>query len=176
MINEKILLKNHVTKGNLISNFYFSFIYLIISNMCDYKNKKVLDFGGGLGFLKDILIKKGAKVKIYDKVKELSEMNDYKKYKFDIVIFCQVLMYIKKKDAKKIFSYFSKLKNFTIISCFSTQTLISKIIAHLLNHKDPHADTVLSPPEEEKLIKLYFEVQKSLNFYLFKVILAKTKY
>ena len=46
------LLKNHVTKGNFFSNYYFELIYFLISISIDYKNKVVLDFGGGLGFLK----------------------------------------------------------------------------------------------------------------------------
>ena len=171
----KILEKYHVTKGNIISSFYFNFIYFLISNVCNYKNQKVLDYGGGLGYLKSKLIKKGAKVKIYDIVKELSDIDNFKKYKFDIIIFCQVLMYLKKKDVKKIFKYCNKQKDITIITCFSKQTIISKIFATILNHKNPHKDTKLKPKDEELLIKFFFNIKKTFNFYLFKIIVANVK-
>ena len=174
-MDENILKKYHVTKGNFISSIYFNLNYLIVSNICNYKNKQVLDFGGGLGFLKKKLLKKGAKVKIYDIVKEISEIKSYKRFKFDIVIFCHVLMYIKENDIRKIFSHFSKFKKITLIACFSNQTIINKIFAFLLGHSDPHKDTVTLPKKEDELIKKFFCVKKSLNFLLFKVILAKVK-
>jgi len=52
-MDKRILKKYHVTKGNLISSIYFNFIYLIISNICNFKNKEILDFGGGVGFFKE---------------------------------------------------------------------------------------------------------------------------
>ena len=174
-MDDRILKKYHVTKGNLISSIYFNFNYFVVSNICNFKNKKVLDFGGGLGFLKKKLLKKGARVKIYDIVKELTEIKNYKKCKFDIVIFCHVLMYIKEKDIRKIFYHLLKSRKITIIACFSNQTIINKIFGFMLGHSKPHKDTKTSPKKEEELLKNFFYIHKYLNFFLFKVLVAKVK-
>ena len=170
------LKKNHVTKGNFISNIYFNFIYFLIANLVNYQNKIVLDFGGGLGFLKKKLIKKGAKVIIYDKVKELTEVDDYRSVKFDIIIFCQVLMYINEEDVKKIFNEIMLIeKKILIITCFSQQTIINKIFAFLLGHSQPHNDTVLFPKKENEIFNEFFSKVKEINCYLFKIIVSETK-
>lgn len=174
-MDNKILKKYHVTKGNLISSIYFNLNYLIISNICNFKKKKVLDFGGGLGFLKKKLVKKGAIVKIYDIVEELTEIKNYKKFKFDIVIFCHVLMYINENEIKKIFYHFSNFKKIRIIACFSNQTVINKIFASILGHSEPHKDTKTPPHKEEQLLRKVFYVYKNYNFFLFKVLVAKVK-
>ena len=62
-MDDRILKKYHVTKGNLISSIYFNFNYFVVSNICNFKNKKVLDFGGGLGFLKKKTFKKRSQSK-----------------------------------------------------------------------------------------------------------------
>ena len=175
-MDRNFIKKNNITKGNFISKIYFNFNYFIVENICNFNNKNVLDFGGGLGFLKKRLIQKGANVKIYDKVKELSDVNNYKDYDCDIVIFSHVLMYINKYEVEKIFSFFKKKnKKILIISCFSNQTIFNKIFAFLLGHKNPHKDTVLLPQTEEQLISNFFKIEKSINFFLFKVILSSTK-
>jgi len=38
-MDKRILKKYHVTNGNLISSIYFNYIYLTISNICNYKAK-----------------------------------------------------------------------------------------------------------------------------------------
>ena len=111
-MDRNFIKKNNITKGNFISKMYFNFNYFIVENICNFNNKNVLDFGGGLGFLKKRLIQKGANVKIYDKVKELSDVNNYKDYDCDIVIFSHVLMYINKDEVEKIFSFLKKIKKF----------------------------------------------------------------
>jgi hypothetical protein len=175
-MNKKFLQKNHITKGNIISKFYFNLIYFLISNLINYKNKLVLDFGGGLGFLEKKLIKKGAKVVVYDKVKELSKVDDYRNINFDIIIFCQVLMYIEEYNIIKIFNNIKlRNKNIIVITCFSQQTLINKIFAFLLGHSKPHDDTVLFPKMENKIFNEFFIKIKEVNFYLFKIIVSKSK-
>ena len=164
-MKKDVLLKNHVTKGNFLSNYYFELIYFLISNSIDYKNKVVLDFGGFLEFLKKKLIKKGAKIIIYDKVKELSEINDYKTVNFDIIIFCQVLMYIDENEVKKIFDYLNSLdREIIIITCFSQQTLVNKVFGYLLGHPNPHKDTVLFPDRENEIFKKFFIKKKRIKF------------
>jgi 2-polyprenyl-3-methyl-5-hydroxy-6-metoxy-1,4-benzoquinol methylase len=174
-MDNRILKKYHVTNGNLISSIYFNFNYFIVSNIVNFKNKEILDFGGGLGFLKKKILQKGGRVKIYDIVKELTEIKNYKKFKFDIVIFCHVLYLIKEKDIRKIFRHFHKFKNITIITCFSNQTIINKIFAYLLGHPMPHEGTKTSPQKEQHLFQKFFYIEKYLNFFLFKVLVGKFK-
>jgi len=162
--------KFFITKPNLISRIYFNFIYNKISELIDYKNLNVLDFGGGYGYLKKKLISKGANVKIYDVVKELSDLDDYKDFKYEVVIFCQVLVYLKASEISVLFKELKK--NVLIISLFSTQTILSKILAFLLGHKNPHKYTITKPDEEESLIKKNLKILKYKNYFFFKVILA----
>lgn len=159
-----------VTKPNFLSKFYFNIIYHLVANLIKYRNLKVLDFGGGYGYLKKKLLKKGAEVKIYDIINELSDLDDYKSYKFDVIIFCQVLMYLNHKKIKNLFKDLKK--NTLIISLFSTQTILSKILAYIFGHKNPHKNTLTMPNEEEELIRDNFKILKYKNYYLFKLILA----
>jgi 2-polyprenyl-3-methyl-5-hydroxy-6-metoxy-1,4-benzoquinol methylase len=162
--------KFNITKPNFISQIYFKFIYYVISELIDYKNLNVLDFGGGYGYLKKKLVTKGAKVKIYDILKELSEIDNYKTYKYDVIIFSQVLMYLKATEISVLFKELKK--DVLVVSLFSNQTLMSKILAFFLGHKKPHQYTVTKPEEEEILIKKNLKILKYKNYYFFKVILA----
>lgn len=176
-MKKEILDKNHVTRGNIISKIYFEIMYLIISKLINYNDKVVLDFGGGLGFLKKKLTKKGAEVYIYDRVKDLSDVDDYNKIDFNVIIFCQVLMYINEKEVLKIFNELNeKKKKIFVITCFSKQTIINKIFAFFLGHSNPHEDTVLTPEKENYIFKKNFNTRKEIDLFLFKVILSNTRY
>ena len=166
--------KYHVTQPNLITNVYFNFIYNLVSNIIVFNKKKVLDFGGGVGHLKKKLVAKGATVKIYDIVKEISDIDDYKNFKFDIIIFCQVLCVINKKEILEIINFLKKKKNIKIISVFSTQTFLNKLFAFILGHSEAHKDTKLRPDEEYNLLKNNFKIIKLRNYYLFKIFVLKT--
>ena len=49
--------KYHVTNPNFFSKIYFSVIYSSLINLFNFSDKKILDFGGGQGFLKKKLKK-----------------------------------------------------------------------------------------------------------------------
>ena len=72
--------KKHVTSPNFISSIYFNFIYKKIIDFLDYEEKKIiLDFGSGLGLLKKKIINKTKHSVInYDRINELSEVEDWR--------------------------------------------------------------------------------------------------
>ena len=173
MNNKDLLKKYHVTSPNLASSLYFNFIYLVIGKITNFNNKKVLDFGGGHGFLKKKIQKKGGLVKIYDIIKSLSEVNSYKDYDFDIIIFCEVLYLLEEYELGNIIEYLKTKKNIKIISVFSSQSKLNKFFAIILGHPDAHDDTKLSPKKENDLLIKNFKKIKSINFYFFKILLLE---
>ena len=117
-LSDKKYSKYHISNPNLVSKIYFSVIYYLVSKIVNYENKKILDFGGGQGFLKKIA-KYSCEVKLFDIIEELSELKDWKKYRFDIIIFCQVIYLLKIKDFQSIIENLKKRKKILILSIFS---------------------------------------------------------
>ncbi|MDC0944928.1 hypothetical protein OAR82_03685 [Candidatus Pelagibacter sp.] len=161
----------NVTYPNLISKLYFNFLYYFIYQFCNKKDK-ILDFGGGIGLLKSYMLKRGIKnIIIYDKIKKLSETKDWTKLEFDTVIISQVLYLLSEQEIRNLFRKINKKKINKIIIAFSTQSLINKVFAFFLFHKDAHKNTKTSSSLEEILIEEYFFINKKINFFgLFKVI------
>jgi len=162
----------NTTKPNFITKYYFNFIYnLILKEILE--KKIVLDFGSGYGFLKNIAMKKKIDSKIinYDKISSLSEIKNWKKVNFDMIIFCQSIYLINQKNIIKIFKEIKKRKKkIIIISVFSNQTFLNKLFSIILGHKNAHNQTKTSPWIEEKLLKKYFSLVKAKNYILFKMI------
>lgn len=170
--SKKFFIQNHVTNPNFLSKIYFSVIYFSIVNLLNFNDKKILDFGGGHGFLKKELKKKyNCEVKIYDIIPSLSDLKNWKSYDFNCIIFCQVLYLLKSKDIKLIFEFLKKKKNIYIISVFSKQTIINKIFSYVLGHNDSHADTKTFPEDEKKIFLKNFKLLKSYNFLLFETLI-----
>ena len=173
-LSDKKYSKYHITNPNLVSKIYFSFIYYLVSKIVNYENKKILDFGGGQGFLKKRLTAKySCEVKLFDIIEELSELKDWKKYRFDIIIFCQVIYLLRIKEFKSIIENLKKRKKILILSIFSKQTVINKLFAYLLGHKEAHDDTIISPKIEREILINNFKLLKNYNFYLFEILLLK---
>ena len=168
---------NNVTKPNIFSKFYFNFIYKKIANLINKNEKKIiLDFGCGEGFLKKKYISKFHEVFNYDIKKEYSEIENWKKVDFDLIIFCQVLMYLDKKEILDIFSHInSRKKNIEIIILFSNQNILNKLGSIILNHPDAHKNTITSPLDEENLAIDNFYKINIKNFFLFKLLYLKSK-
>lgn len=166
----------YVTSPNLISNIYFKILYYYIYKFCD-KNDKILDFGGGKGLLKTFLRNKNIKnVVVYDKVKELSEIDNWKNLDFDTMIISQVLYLFKEKEILNLFKEIKEKGVKKIIIAFSTQSIINKIFAFILMHKDAHKNTMMMPEKEEYLIRQHLNVCKQVNFFgLFKVLKLSLK-
>lgn len=171
MFNKK---KIGLTEPNFITKYYFNFIYSeIIKIIKISKKKKILDFGCGQGYLKKKIDQKNIKVINYDIIDQFSEIRNWKKCNFDLVVFSQVLMYLDKKKVESIFKYLLNKKS-EIIVVFSNQTLLNKIASYILGHSTAYVGTKLFPYEEEGLLINYFKVKVVKNFYLFKVYYLST--
>ena len=105
---------NNVTKPNFITKVYFYFIHIkIISFLNLNKNDVILDFGCGLGSLKKLIRKKFKYANIinYDVLRNLSEIDDWKKIDFNKIVFCQVLYLLDEQEITDILKFIkSKIK------------------------------------------------------------------
>mgnify|MGYP001199375599 CR=1 FL=1 len=173
-MSKNLLKKYYVTNPNFISIYYFLFIYYLISKITNFNNKKILDYGGGQGFLKQYLKKKyKCNIRIFDIIDKFSELKNWKSFNFDIIIFCQVVCLLKKNEFNEIIKFLKKKRKIQIITAFSKQTFINKLFAVILGHKDAH-DGTLTPPEiEKKTFLKNFSIMKKYNFYVFEVLLLR---
>ena len=171
--------KKHVTSPNFISSIYFNFIYKKIIDFLDYEEKKIiLDFGSGLGLLKKKIINQTKHSVInYDRINELSEVEDWRQKKFDIIIFSQVLYLFSPHELRNLLFDLKKHNSeLIIINVLSTQSLLNKIGKILLAHADAHLGTKISPREEEDLLSSHCELIKIKNYFnVFKILKLKFK-
>ena len=88
---------SNITKHGRISGIYFNNILKNIISLINTKKKvRILDFGSGYGYLKKINKKFKIRIINYDIIKELSDINDWRKVKFDYLVSTHVFMYFKK--------------------------------------------------------------------------------
>ena len=165
----------HITQPNFISKFYFDKMYEKIIEIGKFNEKKtILDFGSGLGFLKQKNLQKQNPSKIinFDIIKELSDVENWKSINFNTIVFCEVLYLVDPKEIIKILEDL-KLRNskLEIISVISTHSIINKIGSILLGHKDAHGDTKTPPKLEREIFLNYCNLLDKKRFYnLFNVL------
>jgi SAM-dependent methyltransferase len=161
-------LNYNITKHKFISGIYFNLILRkIISLILKNKFKTILDFGCGFGYLKKKLLvykKKNIKVINYDIIKELTEVKNFKNQKFECLVANQVFYLFKKKQLHELLNYLSK-KNPTLflIVTISRQSLLNNIGKFILNEKNAHMGTKLSPYEEIRILRKYTFILKKIN-------------
>ena len=170
---------SNITKHGKVSGIYFNNILKNIISLIDIKKKVIiLDFGSGYGYLKKKLIK-NSRIKIinYDKIRELSDIDDWRKVKFDYLISTHVFMYFKKKDLKNLLSSLKKHnKKLKIIVTISRQSFLNNIGKFILNEKNAHKGTFLQPKKEIELLKTKMKVIKKINiFFLSDIYLLEFK-
>ena len=166
---------NNVTRPNFISKIYFNFIYKCISKIIiENQKKNILDFGCGTGNLKKKLSHTNINIFNYDKDEKLTDIKNWKEIDFDTIVFCQVLMYIDKKNIIEIFKEINNRKKIIdIIVLFSTQSFLNKIFALLLGHFSAHKNTTTLPMEEEEICLENFILVKRKNYFFFKLLYLK---
>ncbi len=158
----------NITKHGLISGIYFNNILNNICNLIKNNKKiKVLDFGCGHGYLKKKL-QKNKKITVinFDIVKELSEIDDWRKVKFDYFVANQVFVYFKKKDLNKILKDLKKKNTkVKVILTISKHGWLNKLGAFILNETEAHTNFNLTPSQELGAFTKYMKIIKKKNIF-----------
>lgn len=132
------------TYDGLKGIYFNSIIDKIISiGDLDKNNVKILDFGCGVGKLKEKL---GKKVVGYDIVEELSDVKDWRKVKFDVVVANEVFYLM---TPKEIINFLDKIYEMNpsakLIIRISTHGIINRIAAFFAGNLNPYKGTKSSP-------------------------------
>jgi SAM-dependent methyltransferase len=168
MIKKKIKKEflHNITKHGVISGFYFNYIIKNIFELILINKKvKILDFGCGYGYLKKRL-KKAKNIKIinFDIIKELTEIDDWKKVNFDYLVSTHVFMYLgPKKLNRLLLDLKNHNKNLKLITIISRQGLLNNIGKFILNEPDAHKGTLLNANNELKILKKKMRIVKKKN-------------
>jgi len=156
-----------VTQYSGLSKIYFDAVLKKIINIGQLRNEEItiLDFGCGHGRLKQLV---GDTVINFDKRKDLSEIDDWKDANFNCFIANHVLYEFEEYELHKLCcelkEYFHE-RNFVIIIGIASQGILSKLGKLILNRKDAHKDTKISPSEQVKILESYFKISKRINFW-----------
>ena len=148
-----------------LKGIYFKKILITIIRLgeLDRPDIRILDFGCGTGRLSELL---PGKVIGYDINPKLSEIGDWRKALFDVVVSNQVFEYF---TASELSSFLTELRlinpDVELIVGTSRQRMLNAILAYLAGESDAHADAKLRPNEELELLKGHFEVQSRANVF-----------
>jgi len=156
------------TTYGVFTGFYFRKILHTIIEIKDLKNssKTILDFGCGTGELKKLLKKYSVEVINYDTKKEITDIKDWKKINFDILIASQVFYTFNKRE---LYNLLKSLKihnpNLELIVAISNQNIFNKLLAIIAFEFDAHKNTRLVKKEEKEIIEKFAKKISSKNSY-----------
>ena len=160
-----------------ISKYYFYLILNTIINIADLKNVNdtILDFGCGIGKLKEILSLK--KVIGYDINPLYSEVDDWTNLEFKYFVANQVFYSM---NPNQLIEILTKLRvnqpSVSIIVGTSRVGLLNKLGMIILNRKDAHEYLKITPKQEHKIISKFCKLIRKKNvLFLSDVYLYKFK-
>lgn len=145
-------------------NIYFNKIVNEIIKIGNLKktNKTILDFGCGNKIFSQKL--PYSKILNYDINPNVTEIQDYKNYNFDIIILNHVLMHMNKKQINNLFY---DLKNINSKMLFligmGRQNIFSKVGKFILGQHKAHDKSFVSYFDQLNLIKKNLEIIKKKN-------------
>ncbi len=160
-----------------LKGIYFYKILNTIIKIGNLKNRdvKILDFGCGTGKLKLLI---PDKVVGYDILPDLSEIYNWKKIKFDVVVANAVFYLFSSEELRKFLKELYK-HNPKVEMIFVTKKenpVLNNILKYIVNEPDAHAGTKLSPKEELDILKENMRIiKKSSVFLMANVYLMKFK-
>ena len=127
------------------------------------RNVKILDFGCGLNKLKSLL---PDKVTGYDIQPRFTEVDDWRKVKFDVLVSNQVFYLMTKKELREFLNELYKVNpKVELIVSITRRTLLQKIFKHILGEGDAWADTQLLPHEELRVLCERMKIVKKTDYF-----------
>jgi SAM-dependent methyltransferase len=141
-----------------VKGVYFFAILKRIIAVADLGRRDVvvLDFGCGTGRLSQLL---PGKVIGYDAIPELSDVDDWRKTKFDVVVANEVFYLF---TAAQLTEFLAELRalnpNAELVIGISRQGILNNILKHLAGRPGAHEGTQLRPNEELKILTQHLEL------------------
>jgi len=144
-----------------LNGIYFN---RILDKVIEYGNLKqeegiVLDFGCGLGKLKQKLKKYGIKVVGYDKLSDISDIKDYSTVKPSKIVCNQVLEHLTREEIEETIKSFIKTKADLIVS-LPTENVVSKIVMLFTGNFNYHEDHKTKYRDVIKIVERYYKIVK----------------
>lgn len=158
-----------------LSKIYFNKILQTIIDFGGLKNESglILDYGCGVGHLRKKLNK--SNVVGYDIIKELSEIDDYKKLKPKKIVLDSVLEHLYLNEIDNLLKEFLKMNpRVELLIAIPTENFISKIAMRLSGQPRAHDDHVSKYKQINQLIEKYYYPAK--RKYIFLRMVQITKY
>jgi len=160
--------------------FLGKFLYKVLNTIVkigrldERKSLKILDFGCGLKKLKPLINNYYIG---YDINPEFTEIKDWRKTDFDIVVANSVFMYMTRKELKKFIAELHKKNpNVKLIFGVSKMNMLTKILKIVTGSTKSCADVKMSYKEQLSVLTEYFEIiDKKAIFGLNDVYLMKFK-
>ena len=138
---------------------YMNKIFVEIAKICNRDGEKlILDFGGGYGHLSKFLVCND--VVVYDVVPELSQVEDYRQLKPNIIVCCHVLEHMSSEDIENTMREFIKMTPNKLIIALPTENIFSKIGVWITRLKSAYEDIphLTTYKEVNKIVERYFKL------------------
>lgn len=171
------LFKNTTNYETFVKRLYFLGILKKIIKFGELylPEKIILDFGCGLGYLKQLLKNKNDKVINYDIIKELSEVSHWSDKYFNVLVANEVFYTFDEEELTRLIFELKKFNpNLIFIVGISKQSWLNKLGSKLFNEPDSHLGTKITPKKEIEILKQHLKVlKKTSKFGLVKIYLLE---
>jgi len=156
------------TEYSGISGIYFNKIIDTIIKIggLNKADSTILDYGAGHGILKSKLLKVNPTVKVfnYDIKEELTEINDWKEVKFDILIANEVFVYLYQDDLERLLKELKDANNsLELIVGISKQSIFNNIGKYILFQPNAHINTRIKPKDEISTLLKYMNIDTHIS-------------
>lgn len=153
-----------VTRYAGLSQYYFRHLlgWVIRLGRLERSDICILDFGCGSGELKRMLV--GRKVISYDVISDLSEIEDWRDAKFDVLVANQVF-YAFSEDAldSLLLELRSKNPMLELVVGTSRQGLFNNVGKYLFGRSNAHSLTKIGPQKEIEILGRYCNIKRQKN-------------